>query len=742
MRWDKPNDIFGRWRKADDLPEDGCYMCSGLRRIFSEEKAKFILQPDGRESICQMHEPITEWILASYAEWLDRMMESGNFRRTYPATGLLLSREPGAMPRIHVLDYKCRPRHSYELLLRKPFPDDAQNETTIDPSWVDIKLATMWKDRCITEHKSQCQQFDKAVLTTPDWLIDTENDCIVRGQSTMEFVALSYRWGTSTGSVIDSNILGELQKPGGLSRSAVTGLPIIKDAMHLVRAINERYLWIDATCIIPEDKNHMAHQLQHMGAIYASAKLAIIASDGDGMTGLPGLQGCSASRELNNIFPWVDGSEIVVRDLPVLGAQSHAHSSNYFRRGWTYQEYFLSQRRLVFGRQQIHWVCSCEEFHEDLPHRNVKYDRAEWGFVQFTNILKRQPDFQQLSDLLGEYNNREMTFWTHMVNGPTQRGLEKRKYSAKARSRLPDSELPSWSWIGWKCNDLRFVEDEEDYLLTAQGNSMLGSSMQKWITIPITQWYTHDTPTSNAKHSVSSSWLRPDSNAFDPNTLSQEWKKEKYDAAVHPNAGNGRRLPLDVTGDYVFSHSACPERYYWRPFPVPQNGDMSIPSSIKQGRFISCRTRRGWFRYKREAEYSFDVGMDYHLALKDTEGEICGWIQLPNPYETLRDELAETDAVASDGVAEYTDAEPSVGREPSKSDKLVEVVAICQRARPNGAVWGENGLEYQDRLTYEQFYGVLLIEWANDVAYRKGCGYVKKESWEKHNLEYVDLILG
>jgi len=42
----------------------------------------------------------------------------------------------------------------------------------------------------------------------------------------------------------------------------------------------------------------------------------------------------------------------------------------------------------------------------------------------------------------------------------------------------------------------------------------------------------------------------------------------------------------------------------------------------------------------------------------------------------------------------------------------------------------------------KDLYGVLWVEWVDGVAYRKGCGYVRKEIWDSHKLEDVDLVLG
>ncbi|KAL7947735.1 heterokaryon incompatibility domain-containing protein [Trichoderma barbatum] len=715
------------------------------------------------------------------------MIAAGIFTRTYPAFGVELCRPQDGMPSLSVLDYKGRPRKSYEFILRNPSPnaDASPEETTINRSWIDLKLATKWKDTCIDRHGSKCHKLDKAALIAPDWLIDTKEDCIVRGETSMEFVALSYRWGTSVGSGVGRDKLDELRKPGGLSSSFIVELPIIRDAIHVVRSINERYLWADTMCIMHDDKDHLAHQLQHMGAIYASAKLAIIATDGDGMAGIPGLQGCSAPRNLNNSFPWTDNREVFVRDLPSL---SYIHASEYYKRGWTFQENILSQRRLIIGKQQIHWTCGCGTWHEDLPHERAQIDESNDSVLQSLKSLRRRPDFNGLGSLLRAYNCLEMTypedalpgiagllglinssfdggflfglpimcfeasllwgsnFWYNIIN-TGHKGIERRICSSRTHSLLPDAELPSWSWVGWKSDYLSLLKDEEDYQVVTYPNQARDSftRSEKWITIPTTQWFCLDTPESTTKRRIYSSWFAPYEEAPDLQNLPAGWVREKYPGTKGLDITNMRSLPFGITGDYVYHHPELPNRLYWRPFPVASAGEIAKSSQTKQAKFLSCKTKRGWFRYSRKTGYTMEAGsMDYHLRLLDKHDRTCGWVQLPHEDATLPSHSREASAVIPNGVVDDTqalsDTSSSLSDSSSEIHNLVEVVVICERLSSRSVNEKCNG--WLDKRDYRHFYGILCIEWDNGIAYRKGCGYIKTEVWDQHDVEDVDLVLG
>ncbi|KAL7938262.1 heterokaryon incompatibility domain-containing protein [Trichoderma chlorosporum] len=715
------------------------------------------------------------------------MVAAQVIQRPYPAYGMEFCLSSDGVPMVTVLDSDCCGRKEYEFILRVP-PNECYSAdmTTIDTSWIDLNLATMWKNACVSQRDSQCKESDKSVVMAPDWLIDTKENRLVRGEASMEFVALSYRWGTSVGPKVCLDDLDELQQPDGVFNSIIAKLPIIRDAMHVVQSIRERYLWVDAMCIVHDDEDHLAHQLQHMGAIFASAKLAIIASDGDGMTGLPGLKGCSAPRNLDGVFPWTKNREIFVRDLPSL---NFIHVPEYYKRGWTFQEYVLSPRRLIFNKQQIHWTCNCGSWHEDLPYRRSSIVEADETVVQTAKILRKRPDFNAFDSLIRSYNNLEMTypedalpgiagllklispsfeggflcglpivsfeaallwgckFWYGNTMGLEYKGLERREDSGKTHSLLPDADLPSWSWIGWKSHYLTLLKDEEDYQVVTYPNNPEGEFLrsEKWITIPTTQWFCQETPTSTTKYRIQSSWFKLHK-ARDDEILPKGWTRGKYLCANGLNAANYRSLPLGIAGEYVYHHPDVPDRLFWRPFTVSVDKETASLNQMKQCKYISCKTKRSWFRCLRKTGSAMEAGdMDYHLQVLDKRSRVCGWIQLSHADAPLPGFYKEADAVTPGGIkteeTEFLSDIPSFSESSSLGNHdLVELVVVCQRFFSESVCYERH--QWLDRRAYRPFYGVLCVEWKRGVAYRTGYGYISRKGWEQQEAEDVDLILG
>ena len=147
-------------------------------------------------------------------------------------------------------------------------------------------------------------------------------------------------------------------------------------------------------------------QLNLMGAIYANAVITTIAADTDSQEGILGLKDVSPPHGLNQrVYPF--GKERILMRNTNLFSLEHG-GTPYFNRGWTYQELKMSQRKLFFLKQELHWQCSCSIWHEELMEGQEidKYIDPRLGV-----ILAGFPDLESLNNiLLSHYNERQLTF--------------------------------------------------------------------------------------------------------------------------------------------------------------------------------------------------------------------------------------------------------------------------------------------------------------------------------------------
>ncbi|KAF2176965.1 HET-domain-containing protein, partial [Zopfia rhizophila CBS 207.26] len=185
------------------------------------------------------------------------------------------------------------------------------------------------------------------------WLIDVENGCLVPAPPEAKYVALSYVWGCDSASSRTTNeTIGQLQQPNGLYGSTVTLPRTIMDAIKLVRRVGERYLWCDRFCIIQDESVVKQCQLNAMGNIYAGAYFTLIAAQSDDASG-----GLYRETLMLRVCPPLTSSPGMSSKQTLLDQAMHLMRTKWYSRGWTFQEYLFSKRRVVFHNDTVNWEC-------------------------------------------------------------------------------------------------------------------------------------------------------------------------------------------------------------------------------------------------------------------------------------------------------------------------------------------------------------------------------------------------
>lgn len=210
-----------------------------------------------------------------------------------------------------------------------------------------------------------------------------------------------------------------------------------------------------------------------MGSIYENAEITIIAAAGkDPSYGLPGI---SRSRQQQN-WAAIDNITLIQR-FP--STSSCLKQSTWAGRAWTFQECFLSPRRLIFTDYGITYLCNCMCVEGD-EHTSSE----DWAF-RFLGLI---PNIDQKSQrplvepvyyglrVIAEYTKRRLTYDTdalkaifgilqmferssvyciwgiivpasdHLPPEPCSPGLHW-IHLTSARRR---PGFPSWSYIGWE----------------------------------------------------------------------------------------------------------------------------------------------------------------------------------------------------------------------------------------------------------------------------------------------------
>ena len=243
----------------------------------------------------------------------------------------------------------------------------------INSERANMVMARDWLSECESNHKHKCslpamEIGESASPASPRDLlvIDVLRMCLCQMPHGSRYIALSYCWPKVNTFVTTKTVKEELFIPGALEDSEEKLIPTIQDAIQCVSELGERYLWVDALCIIQDDEEHKSSQIQQMDRVYGCSLLTLIHAPPDPRDRVEAYKGFVGYRKGSRITKQdtyqVQGMELLI---PSDDIDSVIGGSRWTNRAWTYQEERLSRRKLYFTETQMYFQCSCAVFCED-----------------------------------------------------------------------------------------------------------------------------------------------------------------------------------------------------------------------------------------------------------------------------------------------------------------------------------------------------------------------------------------
>jgi Heterokaryon incompatibility protein (HET) len=384
-----------------------------------------------------------------------------------------------------------RVRPSLNLLRRAPVSNQ------LGTPLVNSKTVLSWIENCTARHEL-CRKHGRDAASRQFAivrLIDVVEKRLVKAQEGCKYVALSYVWGMTSMFRTQTRDLTALEEKGGLSPYWNQLGRTIQDAIIFVASLNERYLWVDAVCILQDDAIEMRTQISQMDTIYSQASLTLIAlSAKDASSDLPGVR--PGSRSTTRAVEAVQGHVLTAQ--PSCAWNEIISSSVYDTRAWTFQESILSPRCLYFAEKRVIFQC-LQDVEIEHPLREEEEKKPNPGDInplvelfasfgqgdgQFSKSVAPTTDFMRYfyfyQVLTSIYTNRNLTYPSDFLNafsgvlatlerrgaGPFVYGLPEANLDlallwnsgnaeGTARRNLdmnsPQHEnyLPSWTWVGW-----------------------------------------------------------------------------------------------------------------------------------------------------------------------------------------------------------------------------------------------------------------------------------------------------
>lgn len=255
-------------------------------------------------------------------------------------------------------------------LLPLELPDEKPLGRAVHPQLADAKLLSTWIRSCEDWHGVECNLWNGEPLhNVSDFrVIDVVDSCLVNVPFPSRYLALSYVWGKAEYlTTIKSNV-ESLEKPGAFNSHAAS-LPLtIQDAVHLTSLIGERYLWIDALCIVQDDFENKMTLINQMDKIYQGALCTIVAAAGvDSSAGLPGVSLASPRKISQCVINYGEGRCVAISQRLLKNVLGQGKDMCYWnKRAWTHQERLLSGRKLIFLEDGVHFNCQRMTWTEDV----------------------------------------------------------------------------------------------------------------------------------------------------------------------------------------------------------------------------------------------------------------------------------------------------------------------------------------------------------------------------------------
>lgn len=359
-------------------------------------------------------------------------------------------------------------------------------------SQVNFSLLKEWLRLCEEVHGEECApapDTERRLGTLR--VIDVEQMCIVEAEIGCRYLTLSYSWGQVHSPSLTMANKAQLMTPHGLESFTGEFPGTIRDAIQLVKQLDERYIWIDRLCLVQDDPRDVLNGMQTMDQIYEGSVVCIVAAAGhDANGGLPGVQ--TGSRgETGHVEEVRKGVKMTVVH-PLYETLSRAH---YMTRGWTsvnspqmiprrvplmmlmgcycrFQELMLAPRCLIFQESMVYYRCCRVVWSEDTVYDRFpseKHDNV--GMSHYLPSLRSTADPDAYQQAIRRYNSRNLTDQNDALNAMAgmlrrmARNLGSVDFQGMVVSHFdlcllfwhppaPAAKrrrgFPSWSWVGWQ----------------------------------------------------------------------------------------------------------------------------------------------------------------------------------------------------------------------------------------------------------------------------------------------------
>jgi hypothetical protein len=212
-----------------------------------------------------------------------------------------------------------------------------------------MELASKWIRDC-AKH-GRCKDNDEQPLPTRILEIGGEGsqEVVLREPVNQRgrYICLSYCWGKDTFISTTRENIEDHKKEIPFAMLP----PTFQDAIEVTRRLGVRYLWIDALCIVQDDRQDWEGESGKMADVYHNSFITIAATSADSpKTGC--FSASPTSRlELGSVYAQL------IHHFPNSPIDDGSSRFPLLTRAWAYQERMLAPRVIHLGREELVWEC-------------------------------------------------------------------------------------------------------------------------------------------------------------------------------------------------------------------------------------------------------------------------------------------------------------------------------------------------------------------------------------------------
>ncbi|KAL9627852.1 MAG: hypothetical protein Q9204_006288, partial [Flavoplaca sp. TL-2023a] len=595
---------------------------------------------------------------------------------------------------------------------------------------VNTNLIRQWVHSCNSRHDACRSPVLKTSRDKNIRLIDVQESRIISATLVEKYVALSYVWGPATKPSLTRETLSQHFCPGKLKDLMIPRT--ISDAIQLVKTIGKRYLWVDSMCIVQDDDNDKKEQLTIMGSIYdndkkeqltimgsiyANAEFVLVAAaGGDANAGLPGIG--HTPRGISGRSEEIDGAEFMTAQAAV---QQVLDTSVWKSRGWTFQEVILSRRALVFTKNLVYWGCQQATWREDIfgKPNGISLDLTAttslWPHMHVSGTMCRTSMYCQLAR---EFSGRQLkeekdVIWAFI--GILQ--FQTPRFRKGFIWGLPYERLDAT--LLWSDSGCRNVHSRNACHSMSRKNSVYELSYPSW------SWLSTNLPISfidECGDSIVSevTWHEPlklgdDKSAIYPEFISwmgvADSRKDKLNAGFL--FGSTSESHIMDYGLLHFTAQTAVLALRWK-----KEWSDSSDTSEEGGHKTDRDEEDGHETDSDEVEDSKNYWV--RAIIHSPNGKRIGMLSVPSLFFDKKSERS----------GEFVLLSSNAEKIPSEECKEVSGELDC------GTINHVNGCRHI------QSRNVMLIEYDNNIAYRRALGVVQKEDLEDVETQTKTLVLG